>query len=619
MAATLISNNAEKGSLTEMPIRRWAAPLWPLLRPFRVQLFMAFLAMAADAFLTALRPWPLKIVIDSVLSHRQTRAPFFGHWLNVTAPAAMHVVYGACAATLLIAISTGILTYYFTRTLGNIGQRFVFSLRCKLFAHMQRLSLRFHDRQRTGDLVARLTSDINAIQQAIANGAIILGSNGLLIVGMISLMLWLNWKFTLAALSVAPFLFWVVFIYTTRISRASRSARTSDGRLASVAQETLASIRIVQGLAQEEQQDERFHAQGSNSLQASLKEVRYRARVAPLVDLLAAAGLAIVMWYGATRVLAGELTAGDVLVFFAYVTNLYSPMRALSRFSFGFNKARVGAERIAKVFEERSDVVDMPRARAAENLRGEIELKNVSFEYEPGQPVLSGINLRIRAGEIVAIVGATGAGKSTLVSLVPRFFDPTCGVVLIDGEDIRHLRLQSLRDKVSLVLQDSLLFRGTIRENIAFGQPEATNEEIKAAAVAANADEFIRQKPDGYETLVSERGTTLSGGQKQRLAIARAILRNAPVLILDEPTSGLDAAAERTVIDSLEVSATGRTTLIIAHRLTTVRFAHRIIVLDAGRIVEEGTHADLLARNNKYAQLCRLQSLLHQEELSVTN
>ena len=565
--------------------------------------------MLLDAFLTALRPWPLKIVIDLVLSHRHTRAPFMGGWLNDLSLAPMHIVYGACAATLLIAISTGILTYFFTRTLGNIGQRFVFSLRCRLFAHMQRLSLRFHDRQRTGDLVARLTSDINAIQQAIANGTVIFGSNGLLILGMISLMLWLNWQFTLAALSVAPLLFWVVFIYTNRINKAAREARSSDGRLASVAQETLASIRTVQGLAQEQQQDERFFAQGSSSLEASLEEVRYRARVAPLVDVLAAVGLAIVMWYGAKRVMAGELTPGDVVVFFAYVTNLYSPMRALSRFSFGFAKARVGAERIARVFEVRSDVADRPDAHAAKTLKGEIEFKNVTFKYDTGQPVLSEINLRIRAGEKVAIVGATGAGKSTLVSLVPRFFDPTSGSVWIDGEDIRNYQLQSLRDQVGLVLQDSLLFKGSVRENIAFGRPDATDKEITAAAVAANADEFIRQKPLGYQTNVSERATTLSGGQKQRIAIARAILRNAPILILDEPTSGLDAEAERTVMDSLEAAANGRTTLIIAHRLTTVRFADRIILLDAGRIVEAGTHAELLSMKGKYAHFCRLQSL----------
>src|SRR5262245_3637763 len=432
---------AEEAPL-EMPFRRWSAPLLPLLRPFRAKLFLAFVAMLLDAFLTALRPWPLKVVIDLVISHRPSRAPFVGHLLDETTLQPMNIVFGACAATLLIAISTGVLTYFFTHTLGGIAQRFVFSLRCKLFAHMQRLSLRFHDRQRTGDLVARLTSDINAIQQAIANGTIIFGSNALLIFGMISLMLWLNWKFTLAALAVAPLLFWIVFFYTTHISKAARAARNSDGRLASVAQETLSSIRIVQGLAQEEQQDGRFFTQGSSSLKASLMEVRYRARVAPLVDVLAAAGLAIVMWYGARQVLAGELTAGDVVVFFAYVTNLYSPMRALSRFSFGFNKARVGAERIARVFEVRSDVADRPGARPIKQLKGEIEFRDVLFEYEPRQPVLSQINLHVRAGEKVAIVGATGAGKSTLVSLVPRFFDPISGSIHVDGEDIRNFRLQ---------------------------------------------------------------------------------------------------------------------------------------------------------------------------------
>ena len=347
--------------------------------------------------------------------------------------------------------------------------------------------------------------------------------------------------------------------------------------------------------------------------------MRYRARVWPLVDLLAAAGLAIVMWYGATRVIAGELTTGDVIVFFAYVTNLYAPMKALSRLSFDYNKATIGAERIADVLEIRSEVSDRKGAQVVQKLKGDIEFRDVSFQYEPGRPVLSRISLHIAAGEKVAIVGSTGAGKSTLVSLVPRFFDPTSGVVFIGGEDIRNYQLQSLRDHVSLVLQDSLLFSGTIRENIAFGRPEASDAEILAAAVTANADGFIRQKPLGYETRVSERGTSLSGGQKQRIAIARSILRNAPILILDEPTSGLDAESERIVVDSLEAAAGGRTTLIIAHRLSTVRFADRVIVMEGGQIVEQGAHAELLAMNGKYAHLCQLQSLAEQKgELSST-
>jgi ABC-type multidrug transport system fused ATPase/permease subunit len=569
---------------------------------------LATVAMVADALLTVLRPWPLKVVIDRVLTHRHCRVPLLGPWLDAAPAGSTAVLRGACLTTLLIALGTGALTYYYTRALGGVGQRFAFALRRALFAHMQRLSLHFHDRQRSGDLTTRLTSDIQSVQDFVANGSILLVSNAALLAGMLGLMFWLNWRFALAALSVTPFLFAAVYRYTRRIKAAARRARASDGLLASVAQETLASIKIVQGLAQEEQQDERFRAQGQSSLDAYLEGVRYQARVAPLVDVLAAVGLATVMWYGSTRVLAGDLTTGDLVIFFAYITNLYAPMKALARFSYTANKASVAADRIGAVMGTHREVGDRAGARPAPPLRGGVEFRDVTFGYEPGRDVLHRLNLAIAPGERVAIVGTTGAGKSTLVGLIPRLFDPCGGSVLVDGRDARDYTLASLRDQVGLVLQDALLFSGTIRENIAFGRPDATDAQVVAAATDAHAAEFIRRLPDGYASWVAERGATLSGGQKQRIAIARAILRDAPILILDEPTSGLDAASERLVLEALERAAAGRTTITIAHRLATVRFADRVVVLEGGRVVEQGRPSDLLARGREFSRLYRLQA-----------
>src|SRR5437660_7265151 len=478
--------------------------LLPLLRAHWRKIFLAFLAMGVDSLLTVMRPWPLKVVIDRVLSHRPSRVPLIHAWLDSAPLTKMQILYGSCAAVLLIALVTGLTAYCYTRLIGNIGQHFVFDLRGDLFAHMQRLSLRFHDAQKTGDLTTRLTSDIQSIQDFITNGFVVFCSNTLLLTGMAVLMFWVNWRFALATLSVTPLMFWIVYRHKLLIKRATRKARASTGLLAALAQETLASIRIVQGLAQEDQIDDRFQAQSENTLQAFLESVRYQARIAPVVDCLSAIGLTMVMWYGARCVLNGQLTTGDVIIFFAYVNNFYTPMKSISRSANTFTKASVGAERIVEVLQHRSEVRDRKRARPAPRFKGAIEFRNVCFEYEPGVTVLSNINLSIKPGEKLAIFGATGAGKSTLVSLVPRFYDSTGGAVMIDGQDIRNYFLRSVREPISLGLHASLLLRGTIRHNITFGQTDATDDEISAAARTANADEFICRLPEGYDTRVGE-------------------------------------------------------------------------------------------------------------------
>lgn len=587
----------------------WTA-LLPRLRSAKGILAWAGLCIALDALLTLCRPWPLKVVIDRVIIQppRISRVPMVGEWLHRASLEPSAIIYGAGAAVLIVALGTGFFTYAFTRAMGEVGRRLLAELRQDLFSHLQGLSLRFHDQQRTGDLTARLTTDVHSIQDVLSNGLVILFSNGFLLAGMVRLMFWLDWRFALVALSMAPLLFWAVFRSTQNVKAAARDAHASDGLLASLAQETFASIRIVQGLAQEEQQSQRFLVQNQASLQATLEGLRYQARIAPLVDLLTAAGLALVIGYGARGVLEGSLTDGDVVVFFAYVTNLYSPMKALAKLSYSFNRASVGAERIAEMLGQHSDVVECPGALPAPRLRGAIKFEGVSFEYEKGRPVLQDVHLSIAVGEKVALVGPTGAGKTTLASLIPRFYDPGSGRVALDGHDIRSFQLRSLRRQISLVLQDSLLFRGTIYENIAFGRTGASEAEVRAAAEVAYADEFISKLPEGYQTLVTERGSSLSGGQKQRIAIARAVLRDSPILILDEPTSGLDVASEDVVVRALEQTAKGRTTLVIAHRFSTLRFMDRIIVIDRGRILEQGQHEALLSKGGYYARLWRLSS-----------
>jgi subfamily B ATP-binding cassette protein MsbA len=420
-------------------------------------------------------------------------------------------------------------------------------------------------------------------------------------------MLYLNWRFALIALSIVPALFFVVFIFTKRIKKASRAVRQKEGELANIVQEVFSSIRVVKAFSREEYEQSRFEDQSLENVETALRARSLKAKLSPIVEVLAAVGTCLVLGYGTRLALAGQISPGDLILFLAYLGKMYKPMRDLSKMGDTVSKASVSYERIQEVLNTVSRVRDLPRARRARTFKGKMEFDRVSFSYSPEQEILKEISFQIEPGQVAAFVGPSGAGKSTIVSLIPRFYDPTSGQVKIDGSDIRQYTLQSLREQMSFVLQDTVLFRVPIWQNIAYGKPEAQREEIIRAAKLANAHEFIEKMPEGYDTMVGERGVSLSGGQRQRVAIARAIIRNTPILLLDEPTSGLDAESELAVFEALGRLMEGKTSVVIAHHLATIQKADVIFVVKDFQIAERGTHAELLAAGGLYSELYGLQ------------
>ena len=548
------------------------------------------LTLASSLFALA-QPWPLKVIVDSVLRGKPINIPglsFAESWSPTT------LLYAAVAAYLAIVLLEAAFDYGGTYLLDSSGVRMVSDIREALFARLQRLSLRFHGSQRTGDLITRVMTDISRVQDMLIQWFSILIPNVVVLVGMMIVMFWIDWAFTLIALAVAPLLSLLAFRYKGRIRGSSKRARSLEGGLAARASEVLGAIRIVQGFTREEFEDERFSRQSSHATAANLETARLQAQFSPLVDVVAGLGTAIVLFVGTKRVLSGELSLGLLLVFLSYLGALYRPMRQLSKLAYTTSRGMASADRVIEILEEEPDVSDHPLARPAGRLRGDVQLEQVEFGYHGASRVLHGIDLEARPGEMVAVIGPTGAGKSTLVSLIPRFFDPQRGRVSIDGTDITRFRLASLRENVAIVPQEPILFEGTIFENIAYGRRGATEDDVVQAAVDALVDDFVRRLPDGYETVVGERGATLSGGERQRVSIARALVRQAPILILDEPTSGLDPASERLLMQALERLVEGRTTFVIAHRMSTIAKADQVVVLDRGRIVERGTHEELM-------------------------
>jgi ATP-binding cassette subfamily B protein len=579
-----------------------------LLRPHLKLLLVGLVAVVGEGIADLLQPWPLKIVLDNVLQSRQIHGWLSPFILKLAGHDKLAILSFAAMAVLAIAVIDAICTYTDKYVTTSVGQWVMHDLRRMLYHHIQRLSLAYHDSKQTGDLISRATNDIDAIQTFITSGLLGALVNCLTLFGMVGVMLYLNWRFTLIALSIAPVLFVVVYSYTRRIKKASRAVRKKEGEMVSVMQEVLSSIRVVKAFAREEYEERRLEEESLESVEIAMRARSLKAKLSPLVGLIVAVGTAMVLWFGGRMALSGPgLSAGSLVVFIMYLTKMYKPMQELSKMTDTYSKASIGYERIQEVIDTDGEIKDLPGARPARRFKGNIEFDKVNFAYYPDRPILRDLSFKIEAGQVAALVGPTGAGKSTIISLISRFYDPISGVVKIDGQDIRGFQQKSLRQQMSFVLQETLLFHGTIWYNIAYGKPDATRREILRAAEMANAQEFIDQLPEGYNTMVGERGVTLSGGQRQRIAIARAIIRNTPILILDEPSSGLDAVSEKLVFEALDRLMEGRTSIVIAHRLSTIRRANVIFVVQDGTIVESGKHEELLNSGGLYSELYKIQ------------
>jgi ATP-binding cassette subfamily B protein len=594
-------------SLARESRERTKISIGSLLRPHIGALVIGFIAIAGESAANLLQPWPLKIVLDDVLRSKASHAWTMNLIHRFVGTDAIAVLKFACAAVLAIAVLDAICTYGEKYLTTSVAQWISYDLRLTIYAHIQKLSLAFHDNKRTGDLISRVTDDIEAIQSFIMNGLLGVLINAMTLLGMIGVMFWLNWKFTLIALSVVPILFVMVYSYTRRIKKATREVRKKEGEITSVVQEVLSSIRVVKAFAREDYEVQRLEQESLEAVDIALRARTLKAKLTPLVGIVVAIGTGLVLWFGARLVMSGSLTAGSLVVFILYLGKMYKPMQEISKMTDTYSKAAVGYERLREILDTNPEVRDIPKAKRAPKFRGEIEFDHVSFSYTSESQTLKDVSFKIGTGHVSALVGPTGAGKTSIISLLARFYDPDEGVIKIDGKDIKQFQQKSLRQQLSFVLQDTVLFHAPVWQNIAYGKPGSTRTEIIKAAEMANAAEFIEKLPDGYNTVLGERGMTLSGGQRQRIAIARAVIRNTPILLLDEPTSGLDSASEKLVFEALDRLMEGRTVVVIAHRLSTIQRADVIFVVDNGMIVERGKHEELMKQNGVYAELHNLQ------------
>jgi ATP-binding cassette subfamily B protein len=578
---------------------------WHHVDMVKGRLFLGALCTLGVSTAGLLKPWPLKIILDHVIGG-DPLPPSMGFLQGVLAHGTVTVLVVLAASMVLIALSEAIFEYFQIFISSSVGYRVLYAVRRELFSHLQRLSLSFHNRAKSGDLLSRIVADTNDLKNIFSEDILQFCSHILMVIGMFVILFFLEWKISLIAAATMPFLGYTLFHLFAKTRASSKAQKKHEGQVASRMSEVLMSISLVQAYARERHEEEQFDAVTAKTLKESVRVARLKAAAKRSSEIITEIGTAVAVLFGALHVIRGGMSVGELVVAISYLGNMYKPMKGLAKISSDLSKAVGSADRLAEVLDIEPEIQDRPDAIEAPRLKGDIVFQAVSFDYGDGRKVLSDVSFAVPPGQRLVLVGASGAGKSTVVSLILRLYEAREGAIFIDGVDIRRFRRESLRRQIGLVLQQSILFGATVRENIAYGRPDASDEEIVAAARAANAHEFICELEDGYDSVIGERGATLSGGQQQRIAIARALIRNAPILILDEPMTGLDVESEAKVREALARLMAGKTCVMITHDLQAVGDSDQVLVLENSRIIERGTHAELMAHSRRYRQLYEL-------------
>lgn len=560
------------------------------IKPYMHRLLFAMVCTIMAAAGNLYIPWIIKDMIDEVLADKN------GTMLNWIA-----------ASIIAIFIVRGLFWYGQNYLMSYVGQSVIIDIRAAVFKKLQRLSVSFYDKNKTGTIMSYVTNDVNALQSAMVENTIEMITEGFILIGSVVAMIYLDWRLTLFTVCTFPVVLWFMEFFGKKIRKTGGRMQECTADITSVLQESVASARVIKSFVREDYEVDRFDVENKANFRANMKNAQLMATLTPVVELVAAIGVTMIIWYGGNNVINGTITAGSLVAFLTYAVNISNPIKRLTRVIGNIQKALAAAQRVFMIIDMPEEIAESRDAKQLPEVSGKVEFQNVSFAYNDKGNVITDLSFSVKPGEVIAIVGPSGAGKSTIANLLPRFYDVNKGDIKIDGHSVREVTLDSLREQVGIVPQETMLFNGSVYNNILYGRLDATKEEIEAAAKAANAHDFIMQLTDGYETKLGDRGVNLSGGQRQRIAIARAILKNPRILILDEATSALDTESERVVQEALDRLMVGRTSFVIAHRLSTVKNADKILVLEKGNLVESGTHDELLALDGLYAHLYKIQ------------